>query len=451
MLHNFKPIKFALLTLSGFLMSACLSTHSQDHGFTQDTASQFVTVKDTALMIGETPYRFVGVNFWYGAYLGSEGATGNIERLRAELDLLKSKGIDNLRVLGGSEDGPMEKSVRPAFRNASSDYNETLLRGLDSLLVEMGKRDMKAVIYLNNFWEWSGGMGTYLSWVNNGEFTDLGDPNKPWPAYPLATMKFYSNTAAKALYQDYVKAVVGRTNTLTGKAYTHDTAIMAWQLANEPRPGYSAAPGMADLPEFYQWIDETAGFIKSIDGNHLVSSGNEGFMGCADYDPCFNEAHKTDNIDYLTFHMWPKNWSWVDPDNMQGTIESTKLKATAYIEQHIAYANTLNKPIVLEEFGLPRDKGAITINSSTEYRDRFYAFVYDHVENSIAQNGPLVGTNVWTWGGFGRAAHQNGIWQQGDTDFTGDPPQEDQGLNSIFDTDVSTIKVLSNHAEKITK
>lgn len=442
--HLYKRSWLAVLLLTGLLVTACARQVPS-----KKEISHFISVKNTALMIGDAPYQFVGVNFWYGAYLGADGETGNIERLRKELDLLKSKGIDNLRILGGSEDGPMEKSVRPTFRNAGNEYNEQLMRGLDVLLFEMGQRDMKAVIYLNNFWEWSGGMGTYLSWVNNGEFTDLGDPSKPWPAYPLATMKFYSNTDANTMFLDYVKAIVGRTNTVTGKAYKDDTTIMSWQLANEPRPGYSAEPGMADLPEFYAWIDTTAGYIKSLDSHHLVSSGNEGFMGCADYDPCFLKAHETENIDYLTFHMWPKNWSWLNPEDMAGTIESTKTKSAAYIEKHIAYANTLNKPIVLEEFGLPRDMGAITIASTTQYRDQFYTFVYDQVEKSIAQNGPLVGTNVWTWGGYGRAAHADGVWQQGDTDFTGDPPQEDQGLNSIFDTDTSTIKVLSDHAQAI--
>ena len=31
-------------------------------------------------------------------------------------------------------------------------------------------------------------------------------------------------------------------------------------------------------------------------------------------------------------------------------------------------------------------------------------------------------------------------------DFTGDPPSEAQGANSIFDTDISTLEVLRRHA-----
>ena len=42
-----------------------------------------------------------------------------------------------------------------------------VLDGLDYFLAEMGKRDMKAVMVLNNFWQWSGGMGQYVSWHEN--------------------------------------------------------------------------------------------------------------------------------------------------------------------------------------------------------------------------------------------------------------------------------------------
>lgn len=411
----------------------------------------FVSVDGLGFELDGEPYAYAGTNFWYGAYIGAGGETGNVERLRAELDHLAALGITNLRVLGGSELSPMKNSLTPAFRDASDDYNENLLRGLDVLLAEMGKRDMKAVIYLNNFWEWSGGMGTYLSWVNGGKYVDLGDPAHPWPAFPLFNMQFYANAPANALYRDYVRAVVTRTNTVTGIPYAEDPAIMAWQLANEPRPGYSPDPGMHALPDFYEWVDSTARFIKSLDPNHLISSGNEGTFGCAEHVPCFVNAHDSDAIDYLTFHMWPKNWSWLDDRDMAGTFERTLTKADAYIETHIALARQLGKPIVLEEFGLPRDDGAIAPDTPTTWRDRFFGHVFDRVEDSVSAGGPLVGTNFWTWGGQGRAQHEDGLWRTGDTSYTGDPPQEAQGLNSVFDTDASTLAVLQDHADRLAR
>jgi len=409
----------------------------------------FVQVNGKQFTLNGKQHRFVGVNFWYGAYLAAGDGLGNVERLRAELDLLASLGVTNLRVLGASERGPMKHAIKPAFRGPGSDYNETLLRGLDLLLSEMGKRDLKAVIYLNNFWEWSGGMGTYLSWVNGGKFVDLGDPKQPWPAYPLFTMRFYENARANALYRDYLEAVLTRTNHVTHVPYQDDPTIMAWQLANEPRPGYNADTGNHVLSAFYRWVDETAGFIKSLDPEHLVSSGNEGRTGCADQESCFIEAHRSRHIDYLTFHLWPKNWGWLDDHDVPGSIARTLDKAGDYIDEHIEYAEKLGKPLVLEEFGLPRDGGALTPGAPTHYRDRLYALVFDRVERSSSVGGPLVGSNVWSWGGFGRAAHDDARWRDGDTSYTGDPPQEPQGLNSIFDADVSTLALLREHAKAL--
>ena len=40
---------------------------------------------------------------------------------------------------------------------------------MDYLLFEMKKRDMNAVLYLNNSWEWSGGYGQYLEWAGFGK------------------------------------------------------------------------------------------------------------------------------------------------------------------------------------------------------------------------------------------------------------------------------------------
>ena len=33
--------------------------------------------------------------------------------------------------------------------------------------------------------------------------------------------------------------------------------------------------------------------------------------------------------------------------------------------------------------------------------------------------------------------------------FFGDPPQEPQGLNSVFDTDSSTLELIEKHAQKM--
>ena len=127
-----------------------------------DSDSRFVTVKDGEFRIGDSVYRYVGTNFWYGAILASEGRGGDRERLARELDTLQSIGINNLRILvGGDGAEGLASHISPTLQKSPGVYNDTILRGLDYLLDELERRDMKAVLYLNNAWEWSGGFSTY--------------------------------------------------------------------------------------------------------------------------------------------------------------------------------------------------------------------------------------------------------------------------------------------------
>lgn len=406
------------------------------------TAPDFVRAARGQLWLGGCPYRFVGVNLWYGAYLGVAAEFGDRDRLRAELDHLARLGLCNVRVMGGTEASPMQNSVRPSFRGAGPDYNEVLLRGLDLLLAELRARDLRAVLCLTNFWEWSGGMGTYLCWVNDGRYVDMDDPAHPWPAFPEATMRFYGSAPANALYRDYVRALVTRTNSVTGLAYRDDPTVMAWQLANEPRAGSRLVPGHHVVPEFVRWVHETAAFVKALAPRQLVSTGSEGLVGCVGDERCLLDAHASPDVDYLTCHIWPKNWGWLVAEEMERTYADAEQRSLAYLARHATAAEQLGKPLVLEEFGFPRDGGALAPDTSTRFRDRYFDALLSH---ALAR-GALAGANVWTWGGRGRAEHADARWRAADRSYTGDPPQEPQGLNSVFDSDASTLQVLAEHA-----
>ena len=109
---------------------------------------------------------------------------------------------------------------------------------------------------------------------------------------------------------------------------------------------------------------------------------------------------------------------------------------------------TLGKPIVLEEFGLNRDGGAFAIGSATTVRDRFYGAVFDLVQKRASAGDPVAGWNFWAWGGAGRAANADYWWKPGN-DFVGDPPQEEQGLYSVFDSDAASLKLIQSSAQRL--
>lgn len=405
----------------------------------------FVRRVGTQLQLDGRRYRFVGANMWYGAYLGAAAPFGDRDRLRAELDALAALGVTNLRVLASSEASPLKGAVTPSFRGPGKDYDPVLLAGLDFLLDEMRRRGMRAVLYLTNFWEWSGGMMTYLSYVNGGRYLDMNDPAHPWPAFADMASRFYATPAAVALYRDYVRAVVGRTNRISGRRYADDPTIMAWQLANEPRPGGSEAVARANLPAFYRWVSDTATLIKTIDPHHLVSTGSEGLKGCVERAEIVAAEHRIAGIDYLTTHVWPLNWNWVDAAKLEQTHEAGAARVRDYLDRHVAIATLIGKPMVIEEFGYPRDGGSYDPAATTRFKDRFYRQIYDTVMASVHHGGPIAGSNFWAWSGNGRASHPDFRFRPGDHDYLGDPPHEPQGWYGIFSTDETTKAVVRDH------
>ena len=406
---------------------------------------EFVRVEGNNFMIGDTSYYYAGVNFWFGCYLGAtqEGR----ERLVKELDFLKEIGITNLRVLGASEESTRSRSVTPAIQTEPGVYDESLLVGLDYLLDEMGKRDMKAVVFLNNYWEWSGGMGQYMGWVTNEQ---VEDPYRggSWTGLMAQSARFYSNEKAQEIFRDYIEMLINRKNTVNGLEYKSDPTIMTWELANEPRPGPNGRQGERNLDSFYKWIQETAAYIKSLDSNHLITPGTEGTWGCLEKDEVFMKAHSFDEIDYGTVHLWPKNWSWFIANQIDQTLPKSLSNAKQYLDNHIKLGKELGKPLILEEFGLDRDNGELAFGTPVTARDQFLKLMYDMVYEDAKAGGSMAGTNVWSWGGFGRGQNADGYWKPGDP-YTGDPPQEKQGLNCIYDTDESTIAILKEHSQKM--
>ncbi|MDR2920188.1 MAG: cellulase family glycosylhydrolase [Tannerella sp.] len=401
--------------------------------------AQFVTQKDGQLFIGKKPYYFIGTNFWYGAILGSEGQGGNRERLHKELDFMKANGINNLRILVGA-DGVAGQAVKvmPTLQQSPGVYNDTIFDGLDYLLAEMSKRDMYAVLYLNNSWEWSGGYGQYLEWAGKGSVPEKGVHD--WPVFLGHVAKYAGCNECHTMFLEHVKHVMSRTNRYTNKKYTDDPAIMSWQVGNEPRAfSEEAKPLMA------AWVKETTAMMRQLDANHLVSIGSEGLWGCEMDMDLFEQMHADPNVDYLTMHIWPKNWSWIDVNDIPGSVDVGVEKTNEYMQQHMAIARKLKKPIIMEEFGFPRDNHKYTLDDPTTARDRYYANVFMQIVNASKSKDVLAGCNFWAWGGFGRPAHE--FWHPWD-DYVGDPSQEEQGLNSVFDTD-TTIKIIKTYSEQL--
>jgi mannan endo-1,4-beta-mannosidase len=412
--------------------------------FSVSAQQSFVKTKGSQFTIAGKPYYYIGTNYWYGGLLqavkGEQGRT----RLKQELDFLKAKGVTNLRVLAGSEGVGQENGVqrvKPVLQPEHGVYKPEILESLDYLLNEMRKRDMRAVLFLSNNWEWSGGFMQYLNW--NGQLDEATMRKKlSWDEQRQITAKFYACESCMQDYNKQLKVILTHVNKYNRTKYTNDATIMSWELANEPRPMEQAA-----VPAYQKWLSSVATLIKSMDKNHLVTLGTEGTQGTEGSAELFSVIHGFKEVDYLTIHIWPKNWGWFKDTSIVAGLPQVMQKSLDYLKQHEAIAKTLNKPLVIEEFGLPRDAQSFDPASTTTSRDKYYEAIFNEWKRSAKSKGAIAGCNFWAFGGNARPIANQIFWKEGD-DFMGDPPQEEQGLNAVFSSDNSTWKIIRNFTTK---
>ncbi len=393
--------------------------------------NSFVQVKGNQFQFDDSTYNYIGCNYWYGGYVGASDKA----RLVTELDFLEKQNITNLRVFTcGEGDSTYPYRIYPSLQKHPRQYNEELLKGFDYFLVEAAQRNMKIVFVLNNNWEWSGGFGQYLEWAGKGKAPLPKTGAWDWADYSKYISQFYNCDSCKVWNKSWIEKIITRTNTINGKKYSEDQTIMSWELANEPRPMDSAA-----INTYKNWVSETAAFIKSLDENHLVTIGTEGVISTFYNEEIYTAIHSNKNIDYATLHLWPKTWQWYNGEPNASVADSTLQKTKNYIVQHARLAKQFNKPLVIEEFGLHRDGNSFSPNSSVNNRNKYYEYVF----KTGKENG-VSGYNFWGFAGLPSNFNPKGFMQKG-MPYSADPPQEEQGLYSVFMGDISTWNMLHKY------
>ncbi len=408
-------------------------------------SGDFVTIRHQRFERRGRPYFFLGANFHQAAMLGDPELPGGREQLRRELDLLHSVGIANLRLLAGSEGSLTAAGGRRGMLTKPGQWDEGLWQGLDFVLAEMAKRDMTGVLYLTNYWEWSGGMAVYVNWAT-GE--PIPDPNKPGAKHTGAdhmnyAARFYGLPRAQELFHEHITYALSRRNTVNGRIYCDDPTIMSWQLANEPRPGTDDAATTANLPVFTEWMDETARYLKARAPRQLVSTGNEGTIGCIGSSDAFLKAHQSPAVDYVTLHLWVKNWGWLKEPRLGPQYEAATARAARHIEEHVALAAQLGKPLVMEEFGIDRDEESTAPDSPTRMRDDYYERMFHCVLDSCRSGGSLQAANFWSWSGEGSLEALRQRWA-GHARFL-----EPVDQNGVLATDLTTLAVIRQHTAQL--
>jgi mannan endo-1,4-beta-mannosidase len=381
------------------------------------------------------PFFISGFNYWSPmTMVARESGEAGWDQFRRDLDGMQAAGMNTLRIMGATE-GPDTEPLRivPTLQPSPGQYDPKQVAALLRVIGELEQRKLYAIVILNNFWHWSGGMAQYLAWAGGGAIPyPPPAPGGSWDRFQNHNGGFYSNKQATQTFAQLIKFLVPQLKS---------SPAVIWELANEPR-------GMNNISAYRQWIDETASLIKTLAPSQLVTTGSEGLTANprqAGMD--LVKDHESPNIDFITFHMWAQNWGWVKAPNIAHGFPKAMELARKYITNHATLAGKVDKPLLLEEFGFPRDEGSFDPGAATTLRDKYFEMVYGLVHSSLAST-PMAGIMPWAWAGDTRPPRPGEFWKPGDP-FVGDPPHEEQGWYSVYTTD-STMKIIKEWSARIT-
>ena len=307
-------------------------------------------------VVNGSPFCFQGANNYYLHYKSRAAVTAVLDAARAmSLPVVRSWAFLDRGALDGSvanaKDSGEKEGVYFQYWDVEKNrpaYNDgpTGLEKLDVLLHEARARDLRLILVLTNNWRDFGGIDQYLIW------------------YGLTKhYEFYTDPRVRSAYKDWVAHLINRVNSVDGVPYKEDPAIFSWELANEPRAGnfesFDSPLGWNDNT-IATWAAEMSAFIKTLDHNHMVSVGDEGFLPGSGTDPVFPLGPGIDGealsaiptVDFGTYHLYPDHWLTSDA------------WGTEWIERHLSLGRRLQKPMLLEEYGTrvarrPGNPGAI--------------------------------------------------------------------------------------------
>nr|GEY60612.1 mannan endo-1,4-beta-mannosidase 7 [Tanacetum cinerariifolium] len=319
-------------------------------------------------MLNGSPYYANGFNAYWLMLLASDPSQRH--KVSSAFQEASSHGLSVARTWAFSDGGDTPLQYSPGS------YNEQMFKGLDFVLAEARRYRIKLILSLVNNYENLGGKEQYVNWARNqGQYLTSDDD-------------FFTNPLAKEFYKNHVKTVLNRYNTFTRVMYKNDPTIMAWELMNEPRCTSDTSGRTIQA-----WITEMAAHVKSIDGNHLLEAGLEGFYGKSnslnpgfDIGTDFISNNQISDIDFATLHSYPDQWLTSYDDQTQLSF------LDSWLRTHIRDAqDILKKPLLITEFG----KSVEDPNSSTYERDQLFNLVYNNIYLSAKHGGAAAGCLFW--------------------------------------------------------
>jgi mannan endo-1,4-beta-mannosidase len=312
----------SLFTILALIASAYPIETRADQGFVSTRGTQFVR--------DGKPFRVAGANNHYLTF----GSAGEVTRVLDDAVALQVNVMRTfIQPVVGSPDGrgmPTIWDWKSKAETSNLGVNGVYmiywdsargdmaindgpsgLQRLDFLLGEARKRNLSMIIAFLDFWDYTGGAQQMRAWYGSDDKHTF----------------FFEDARTKHHYKEFVRHVLNRVNSINGIRYKDDPTIFAWELMNEPNIRPSSL--------YRSWVAEMTAYVKSIDPNHLVSSGHANMKEkMADL--------SIPSVDFGTWHGYPLY------ENI------TPAQFNSLISEFCAIGRLHSKPVLLEEFGYAR-------------------------------------------------------------------------------------------------
>ena len=326
----------------------------------------FVSINNGEFTLGGERFYPLGTNAYYLHKYACANDTNSIQELFKTMSTL---GMNIVRTWAFC-DGEDPNNIY-ILQSAPYTWNEKSFQKLDYVICTAKKYNIKVILTFVNNWNDLGGMNQYLKWYASGNYNPVMQNNYGEKIFSKTSDEkyyeqninksithddFYKLDTIKTWYKAYIKNILNRNNIFTRIEYKNEETIMAFELANEPESSDKTGKII------YDWASETATFFKSIDKNHLLSTGEEGFdvekSGFGTYFASwlfdgskgisFKMNSNIDKIDYCSAHLYAEygnNINW-----------------PVWIYDHQNIASNLKKPFLLGEYGSKQNR-IINFNS----------------------------------------------------------------------------------------
>jgi endo-1,4-beta-mannosidase len=307
---------------------------------------EFIQTDGMNFTLGGEPYTFIGSDAYYLADYACNTTyddDGNeiTNSRQYVLEILNEANHLNINVLRtwagmqGGEDSHWERSKVGGHWNLfeiddPGNWSEDTYAALDWVVYQAKQRDIRLMPVFVNQWNDYGGMRWYVNQSPTTDKTNASYDDISSDEWHQFKDQFYTDENCRQYYKNAVSKLLNRNNTYTGVQYKDEPTIFGWCLANEPRVK-SAGTNHTILTE---WVTNMTAYIKSIDTNHTVGAGVEGWGMNEDWGEGYNlwDAQNDTGVDFATCALHPDEWAYLaersegDDDNewITDNVESDK-------------------------------------------------------------------------------------------------------------------------------